>query len=235
MKLSPNLTPENIYHLKKGQEKMTVLLREFDRICRKYDIKYWCIGGTFIGAIRHKGWIPYDGDIDVGMLEQDYSKFKKYSNELPPHIWLQTKETDKMYKLQHIHKLRDLYSHYVNYTPNDCHRGLQLDIFTYQLKSDKLIMKQFSLSLDQVLKTNQVFPLKEAYFEDIMVYIPNNYEEFSIEQFGNYPPHIFPINKRKPREGNIISDKPHPKDLIDYKWLYTARGEMSSSHVEVVE
>ena len=70
------LTKEEIDNLRKGQLIMTNMLREFDKICRENGLKYWCTGGTLIGAIRHKGWIPHDADIDVSMLEEDYEKLK---------------------------------------------------------------------------------------------------------------------------------------------------------------
>lgn len=57
----------------------TILLgiaKELDRVCRENDIQYMMVGGTMIGAVRHKGFIPWDDDMDFGVLRKDYPKLK---------------------------------------------------------------------------------------------------------------------------------------------------------------
>lgn len=54
------------------------LLKQIDKICNELNIQYYIMFGTLIGTIRHKGYIPWDDDIDIGMKENDYNKFVDY-------------------------------------------------------------------------------------------------------------------------------------------------------------
>ena len=81
--------------LRKAQLIMLNELIELDRICKKNNINYWLDGGTFLGAVRHKGFIPWDDDVDVCMLEADYNKFlEKAVKELDSGYFIQTLKTD---------------------------------------------------------------------------------------------------------------------------------------------
>jgi hypothetical protein len=53
------------------------LLAELDRVCNKYKIKYHVCYGTLLGAVRHKGFIPWDDDIDVFIMRDDYNRLLK--------------------------------------------------------------------------------------------------------------------------------------------------------------
>ena len=75
------------------------LLQEFDRICKKHGLRWYPIGGILIGVIRHKGFIPWDDDVDVSMPREDYEKF----------IRIARKEVKEPYFFQHPLLDKDCY------------------------------------------------------------------------------------------------------------------------------
>lgn len=193
---SDKLSINDIKNLHKGQKIMTKMFSEFDSICRKHNIKYWCVGGTLIGVLRHKGWISYDGDIDLGILECDYNKLKSIiQKELSDDYWFQSNETDKLYK-SNIAKIRHLHSCYSNYDNDKWHNGLQIDLFIFKEESN------YCYGENKKYEKNSIFPLKEKYFENIKVYIPNDSDKYIKMYYPDYKK-IYPVEKRFPNEGKI--------------------------------
>ena len=81
--------------LRQAQMIMLELLIEFDRICQKYSIQYWLDSGTLLGAVRNKGFLFWDDDIDITMTIEDYQNFCKVAkSELPKNMFLQNSDTD---------------------------------------------------------------------------------------------------------------------------------------------
>lgn len=74
------------------------LLGQVEQICKKHQLTYFAIGGTAIGAVRHKGFIPWDDDVDVALKRDDYNAFLKYAeHELEAPYFLQIPTTDPYY------------------------------------------------------------------------------------------------------------------------------------------
>lgn len=73
------------------------MLIEFDKVCKKYKLTYFLDGGSLIGALRHKGFIPWDDDFDVVMPRKDYDIFVTLAKEFQYPYFLQTPYTDPEY------------------------------------------------------------------------------------------------------------------------------------------
>lgn len=64
-----------------AQNALDKLMREFERVCAKYGLRYFLICGNLIGVVRHQGFIPWDDDLDIAMPREDYEKLKKIARE----------------------------------------------------------------------------------------------------------------------------------------------------------
>lgn len=72
---------EELTDIRKLQLEELKILDEFIKICEKNQLRYYSLGGTLLGSIRHKGFIPWDDDVDVAMPRVDYEKFLKLSKD----------------------------------------------------------------------------------------------------------------------------------------------------------
>ena len=108
------------------------LLQVLDQICKKHGIRYFLVGGTLLGAMRHNGFIPWDDDIDVGMLKDDFNlAMKVLPKELPEAILLQ--KPGSPYGIDAFAKLRDRKSFMGEPDATVANpSGIFLDIFQYE-------------------------------------------------------------------------------------------------------
>ena len=68
-------------NLRKLQLMELDILKQVTELCNRYDLQYFLLGGTFLGAVRHRGFIPWDDDIDIGMPRADFEKFCKIAEK----------------------------------------------------------------------------------------------------------------------------------------------------------
>ena len=186
---------------------MSHMLKEFDRVCRQYNIRYFLVGGSVIGALLYKGWIPWDSDVDLEIHEDDYNTFKQViQQELPDTMWFQNFETDEYYikKNRIVAKIRDLNSCYIQYSDagfKKWHNGLQIDINVYREKNDKIIMDDDRKT--DYLTYSDVYPLVRVPFEDFTVSIMNNSEKYLDRKFGVKWRKPLPKHLRFGHEGKV--------------------------------
>lgn len=126
------------------------IAREIRRVCEENGISYFLAHGTFLGAIRHGGFIPWDDDMDMGMLRQDYEKFCRIAPEkLKPEYCLQTWYTEPNYSLPFgkVMKRGTVYLENKK-TSRLLENGIYVDIFPYDYApEDPYEQKKLAASL----------------------------------------------------------------------------------------
>lgn len=123
------------------------ILKEFISVCEKLGLQYYLMGGTMLGAVRHKGFIPWDDDIDVGMPRADYEIFlSKAQDMLPKNLFVQSFETDSDY-VANFAKIRRSDTTFVEiaWKKRKMNHGVYIDVFPLDYyPDDENGRKQFS-------------------------------------------------------------------------------------------
>lgn len=120
------------------------IAQELKRVCEKNNIKYFLMWGSLLGAVRHGGFIPWDDDMDFGMLREDYEKFIEVcKKDLDSRFFLQTWDTDSEYPM-HYAKLRLQGTHFVEtFSENaSMNNGIFIDIVPFDHAPDGIIQRK---------------------------------------------------------------------------------------------
>ena len=148
--------------LKKLHEAEIEILDEIARVCDENNIKYFIMFGTLLGAVRHKGFIPWDDDIDIAMMREDYMKFLEIApKKLKPKFFLDNINNSKNWYLC-FSKVKNRNTIFVEESvlEVDCSKNIFVDIFPIDYVKDnhlskKLIFKEKIVEfLNSVMRTN---------------------------------------------------------------------------------
>ncbi len=123
--------------LAEQKQMMLEMMKDFDAFCNAHGLRYFLTGGSMLGAVRHKGFIPWDDDIDVGLPRKDYEKLIRIYNE---------ERTNPDYELISILQNEDLYIPFAKIIHNktvmqeavdsDIKIGVFLDVFPLDFVGD---------------------------------------------------------------------------------------------------
>lgn len=141
-------------NLRAHQLMMLEMLSEVDRICKKNNITYMIFAGTLLGAVRHNGFIPWDDDLDIVMLRQEYEQFLNVAKEeLDPEIYYVQSEFSSHWPMFFSKLRRNGTACVERYVPKDryTHMGVYIDIFPCDNLYNNLFMRRLQFFASKVV------------------------------------------------------------------------------------
>lgn len=132
--------------LRKLQLTMLEILKIFDAFCREHGLKYSLYAGSLLGAVRHKGFIPWDDDLDVCMSRSDYEKFLELWQKAPVEGYVLQNKENSIYFDQSFSKIRKDHTTFLQDEREigNHHTGIFLDVFPIdRIPNGKLERKIF--------------------------------------------------------------------------------------------
>ncbi len=165
------LSEEEKNELRKVQIEMLDVMVE---LCNKHNLKYYLLGGTCLGAVRHKGFIPWDDDIDVALPREDYDKFAEIcKTELDGKYFYQNVQSEKKHP-QLFSRLRKNNTLFVEdrYRDFKINHGIYIDIFPLDGMSNDVAMAQKHFDsfefYKKMVRLGNTF--RKAFFKDLAVF-----------------------------------------------------------------
>lgn len=170
------------------------IVREVVRICDEYGLKYYMLGGTMLGAIRHKGFIPWDDDIDLGMPRNDYEKFLEIAPKImSDHLKLVNYQTDPNYHY-YITRILDTATKVIEnrFVSEGKYTNVSIDIFPLDGSPNNPIVRKFHckrLLLHRAASSlhfkNLIDKRRRPFIEEIMLWFIKLFPTDKIFNFYN--------------------------------------------------
>lgn len=172
--------------LREAQILMKTILRDIDKICRENNISYWIESGTMLGAKRHNGFIPWDDDIDIGMMRKDYERFLELApSHLPDDLFLQNAQLDSGVE-NSWSKVRHKYSKLIEEYNAEYHEGLFVDIFPYDFYecnlTDKSYIRKKISEINYLMLFKSKLPYEKNIVENLKRGIAKGYKQILIRK-----------------------------------------------------
>lgn len=206
--------------LKPLQIKILELMKKIDFICQENDINYYLMGGTALGSIRHKGFIPWDDDLDIFMTPNDFDKFRKIiEKNNDPNLYLQITGKHKNY--YSVPKVRMNGTTYIEDVVEkwDLHHGIYVDIFILHSLSNNFIYKkiQYLMSKLLILKSLSLKRYKTNKTTKIILLIMRLIPTYLIKSIC-YPIIFSSRNKKTKYKCNFLGKARYKNGIYLSKW-----------------
>lgn len=148
---------------KKLQYALLKILEAIDEICKSHGLEYYLIAGTMLGAVRHKGFIPWDDDADVALPRRDYDVLIKNANKwLPSEYELVSGDKDPNYPYQFA-RIQDRTTTYILRRQFNYIGGLPVDVFPLDGMTDNIFRQRIHYLKYNVVKKMMYFNLTDPY------------------------------------------------------------------------
>ena len=187
-------------NLRKLQLLQLDIANAIKELCESNGIPYFLIGGTLLGAIRHKGFIPWDDDFDVGMLREDYERFIKIAEEKldKKKFFLETWDTEKGYGFPFAKVKLNGTRYPERNAPKSVHQGIFVDVFPIDTAAPTKRKRLLQLAVFQV--TYKFYIYKKGYVPRVLYNKKSNVKWIVAKIMGAVA-HLVPDSVLK----NIIS------------------------------
>lgn len=151
------------YDIREYQLRNVALLRTIDKVCRDHGITYYLTDGSLLGAIRHKGFIPWDDDMDIALLRKDYDMLMEHADEWVPEPFFIVNHKNNPDYPKYFAKLEDTSTTIVENFHLGYAGGIYMDIFPLDDVPDNKLLRTLHFYRFNIMRRLQYLVYRNPY------------------------------------------------------------------------